>query len=446
VDVRLGGWTAFLWHSQSEVIVFAFVPRSRSIALMVGLCATLVACSDDPVAPPTTENPKTSVSVSYCAATAPVLVAFRDGDGDWERATPTGGERTTFGHEFTSERAAMVSVTPVFDGQFTVVRIAYAKPSELAAEGDTLSTQCISAAPKTFRGTLAGVDETQSAIVSVGPFGRTFVQPLLSLDFSIADVPDGPQDLLAIRNPRGESLTRLILRRDLDLPNGSVLPTLDFGSPEAFDVIMPSVTLENLRGEPAVTSTTLITRRASFALPLPPNANANITQSYVSLPADKLIDGDLEQLHASTGGPTFRTTDVFYREPSNRTVRLGDPMTAPTVMAVATEPSVRPRARFDTQPDYDQQTFIVYEQPARPTFVVVSMTAAYAARSGGYELEVPDLSSVPGFDPQWTLRPGLFTSWTASRLGGTVPVGRGIPPVDGATRRAASVQGTVTMP
>lgn len=422
------------------MLVFRF---RHPIASAVVLGATLVACSDDPVAPPTDPDPKTSVSVTYCAATAPTLVAFRDGDGNWERAPATGGDRKTFQHEFSSERAAMASVTPVLGGQFTVLRVLYAKPEELSTDGDTLSRECITEAPKSFRGTIAGVDETQAAIVSIGPFGRTSVQPRLGLDFSVEDVPEGPQDLLAIRTARGDAPTRLILRRNLDLPNGSTLPTLDFGSAEAFDVVAPTVTLQNLRGEPAVSLTTLITPRASFALPLPPNPNASATQSYVSLPIEKLVDGDLEQLHVSTGGPTFRSTDVFYRQPTDRTVRLPDPMTAPTISAVATEPALRPRARFDAQADYDQQTNIVYEQPARPTFVVVSMTAAYAARAGGYELDVPDLSTVPGFDPSWALRPGLFTAWTASRIGGTLPIGRAAAPKDGATRLTATVQGTI---
>jgi hypothetical protein len=340
----------------------------------------------------------------------------------------------------------MATVTSVFGDQFVVVRILYGKPEELAADGDTLSSLCITDAPKTFRGTLAGVDETQSAIVGIGPFARAFVQPLLGLDFSVEDVPNGPQDLLAIRTSRGQSPTRLILRRDLDLPNGSTLPTLDFGSAEAFDVVAPTVTIDNLRGEPAVSSTILMTRRATFALPLPPNPNATGTQSYVSLPGAKLVDGDIEQLHVSTGGPTFRSVDAYYRQPADRTVRLGDAMPTPTISAVASEPSLRLRARFSTQADYDQVTSIVYEQPDRPVFFALSMTAAYAARAGGYEIDIPDLTAVPGFDSGWTLRPNLFTSWNVSRTGGTLPIGREVRPTDGAIRRTVTVQGTVTLP
>ena len=421
--------------------------RALSVTTTVAICATVLsACSDDPVAPPTTSNPKTSVSVAYCPATAPMWVAFRDGDGTWVREAAVGASPQTFHHDFETDRAAMASVTSVFGDQFVVVRILYGKPDELAAEGDTLSPLCITEAPKSFRGTLAGVDETQGATVSFGPFGRTSVQPLLGLDFSVEDVPNGPQDLFAVRTARGQSPTRIILRRDLDLPNGSTLPTLDFGSDEAFDVVTPTVTIDNLRSEPAVSSTILMTRRATFALPLPPNPNATGTQSYVSLPGAKLVDGDIEQLHVSTGGPTFRSVDAYYRQPANRTVRLGDGMPTPTITVLAGEPSLRVRARFSTQADYDQLTSIVYEQPDRPVFVALSMTAAYASRTGGYELDVPDLTAVSGFDPGWTLRPNVFMSWNASRTGGTLPIGREVRPTDGAIRRAVTTQGTLTLP
>ena len=91
-------------------------------------------------------------------------------------------------------------------------------------------------------------------------------------------------------------------------------------------------------------------------------------------------------------------------------------------------------------------TLVVYEQPARPAFVVVSMTPAYAARIGGYDLDAPDLSTVPGFDAAWALRPGLTTSWTASRVGGTLPIGRNAVPVDGATRRTVWLQDVLKFP
>ena len=73
------------------------------------------------------------------------------------------------------------------------------------------------------------------------------------------------------------------------------------------------------------------------------------------------------------------------------------------------------------------------------------MTAAYAgANAAGYELIIPDLSQVAGFDPAWALRPAEELRWGASRIGGTI--GLGIAPVvsDGATQRTAFVGGTLT--
>jgi hypothetical protein len=98
------------------------------------LCAGLVACKDDPAAP--RPIPDRAVAVSYCAAIAPTWVAFRDGDGAWTRETPSvTGSTTTFRHSFTSNRAAIASLTPVLDGQFSVLRVLYGAPEELSSDG-----------------------------------------------------------------------------------------------------------------------------------------------------------------------------------------------------------------------------------------------------------------------------------------------------------------------
>jgi len=74
------------------------------------------------------------------------------------------------------------------------------------------------------------------------------------------------------------------------------------------------------------------------------------------------------------------------------------------------------------------------------------MTPAYAALSGGYDLDVPDLSAVTGFDASWGLRPGVSVTWNAIRFGGTLPIGRNAVPVDGTTRRTSTTQDKITLP
>jgi hypothetical protein len=64
------------------------------------------------------------------------------------------------------------------------------------------------------------------------------------------------------------------------------------------------------------------------------------------------------------------------------------------------------------------------------------MTAARAALDAtGYDLVVPDLSRVAGFDARWALRAGEPVSWTATRTGGTVAPGFNVVTTNGATTR-----------
>jgi hypothetical protein len=112
---------------------------------------------------------------------------------------------------------------------------------------------------------------------------------------------------------------------------------------------------------------------------------------------------------------------------------------------VSTAPALRPRASFGPQAEYDRPTSIVYEQDVSPALVVVSMTPAYAALTGGFNLIVPDLSRVAGFDPAWALIPGAQLLWSATRVGGTLGLGRDAVPVDGTVRRSAFRKDTITV-
>jgi hypothetical protein len=139
---------------------------------------------------------------------------------------------------------------------------------------------------------------------------------------------------------------------------------------------------------------------------------------------------------------------VYFRQSGDRTVRVGDRIERPTIGTIGstTDGTLRLRARFVPQSDYDKVTSVVYEQSARNTFVVVSMTSAYAVLSGGYTLDVPDLAGATGFDASRALQTGVRVDWTASRVGGTLPIGRGAVPVNGATRRTSGTQDTIASP
>lgn len=418
-------------------------PRSLTVVAAV-LCTGGLACNSDSAGP--RPVPDRAVAVSYCAAIAPTWVAFRDGDGAWTRETPSvTGSTTTFRHAFTSNRAAIASLTPVLDGQFSVLRVLYGAPEELSSDGDTTSSDCLTGAFKSLRGTVSGIATTEAAFIAVGPLARTGVVPREGLDFTIEGVPAGPQDLLAVRTAQAAP-PRLIVRRDLDLPNGSVVPTLDFASAEAFDMVTATLTIGNLGGDgnPVVDFSVLTTSHGEFFLPIAASGNGS-PQPYLALPADKLLAGDLERLHVSANGNSSRTADVYFRSPTDRTVTLGSQIAAPTVTVIASGATPCLRAHYAAQADYDKVSAIVYTQPTSTGFVAVSMTPTYAALVGGYDLDVPDLASVPGFEASWALRAGVI-DWTASRTGGTLPLAHDAKPVDGATRLTSLTQGTITLP
>ena len=192
----------------------------------------------DPIAPrPVVPQP--AVAVAYCAAAAPTWVAFRDGDGSWTRELPdAGSSRPTFSHVFTSDRAAIATLTPSFAGAFTVLRVLYGTPAELATEGDTTAADCAVGQGKTLHGNVTGLETTQSISVSVGrprgPGCSPYWDPISPSKACRADrricSPLATRD----RRPCGSSCDGTSICRTARL-----IPTLDFESAEAFDVVSP---------------------------------------------------------------------------------------------------------------------------------------------------------------------------------------------------------------
>ena len=419
------------------------------LVLPVALCSVLGACRDDTTAPRRTDDPH-AITVAFCAEEAPIWVAFQDGDGAWTRALPdvSGGATTRFTHPFSSNRGAIASVTPVLDGEFTLLRVFYGTPDELPTDGIAGSPDCVGASSKTLHGSVSGLDATDFAQVNVGQFIRSSVVPRFGTDFALEGVPAGPQDLLATRSRTeadGTTSIKFILRRAVDLPNDATIPALDFGSAEAFAAATPNVTIEN--GLPAFALTELHTSNGQFAIPFDGGQSpAAATRPYFAVPVSKLQPGDVQLLHVSSDGAD-RTVDIFYHTPVDQTVRFGATPIAPAVSFIGTGPALRLHAHFVPQDEYDRLTSIVYEQPASPAFASLSITPSYASRAGSSDIDVPDLLSLPGFDPAWALsRSRGIIVWTASRVGGTLPLGRNPVPFDGAVRRTNVIQQVMNVP
>src|SRR2546425_248482 len=313
------------------------------------LVAANSACSDGtlPSTPPP-PPPPISVAVAYCIQ--PAWVAFRDGGGAWTRAQPVlSGSNTTFRYEFSVGRGAIATLSRV-GGNMTVLSVLYGTPAELVTAGDTNARDCGPAPAKTLLGTVAQLDTNETAFVAASFNSRVRVG--VERSFELKGLASGPRDLLATRTTRtdgGDVITRFIVRRDVDLPDSSTLPVLDFASAEGFAPTVANVSIDGLGADGAVSGTRLLTSHDEITVSPLIGLTTAVTRPYVALPESQLLANDLQILSAGTTAATngsARTATLYFRTPTDRTLTLGAPLIPPTFSTVASAPALRLRAHF----------------------------------------------------------------------------------------------------
>ena len=168
---------------------------------------------------------------------------------------------------------------------------------------------------------------------------------------------------------------------------------------------------------------------------------------YFAIPEARLLPGDLQVLFASGHGASpnsVRSAARFFHAVQDFTIGLGADVVPPTFSTIATAPTLQLRARFVNQSEYGRQTSVSYQEDST-RLVSVSMTQDYALRVGGvYDLVIPELTGVAGFDRAWALSPTNSLRWSAARVGGTLGLGIDPAPFDGATQRGAFISDVLT--
>ena len=193
----------------------------------------------------------------------PVWFAAQSGSGPWTRITPTNNAFTfTIG-----ATGAYALVTK--DGTATETDVLYGSASEIAAIA--IANPCGTVPPtgtKALRGTLANVgfvDQGAAGKVIVG--GAQYTKPdNLTQTFTLANAPQGPRDLIAIRTQTGNPATaRMILRRGTNYSNNESIPLLDLGGAEAFIPKIGGVTISNFGTDHGMAEARLITTNGMTA-------------------------------------------------------------------------------------------------------------------------------------------------------------------------------------
>jgi hypothetical protein len=429
----------------------------------------------------------------FCTASeTPLWMAIQDGaTGTWTRVTPTG---TRFQFNITQARGGVAFVTGESSGSVATVggalatrlsamlqqemllrnrvtrttagayasaavdgfqlAIVYGTQQELNASG---TSRCLPGTGKTVTGTVAGLSQFQSALISLGPSSGSASSATPA--YTLTNVPDGALDLIASRlsidiTTFAFTVDKLIMRRAQTFANNAAIPVLDFGAAEAFDPVQPNMTINNLGTDVAFVATSFFTATGSgssgaslFATGLP----AAGPFKYYGVPSNRLINGDLHLAFAvamtsQTSADQFRYAGLYFKEPTDRAVTLGPALTAPTVSTAATAPYVRFRATGPIQTNYNKNISATFTQSNTTTYRTVSITATEGYLTGmtNYDFTVPDFTGVAGWDNNWGPKTGIETNWTIVGTGYT-GVGFGSStPLEGATFTAAARSGQIT--
>jgi hypothetical protein len=358
----------------------------------------------------------------FCETTGvPVWFAYRDGNGPWTRVNPDAQNIYRFQIDANGGGVAWVEVE---QGQPQTYVYHYTR-EEIVLVG---AGQCEGSGTfKTVNGSVLGLGPLESATISLGD-ASTSVGMGGTTNFTLEEVEEGPQDLVATRAEISETEfafvpNRFIIRRNLNPPDNSTLPPLDFTA-DGFAPASATATLSGLgANEVASLGWFFSTARGGLGS-YGTNILSGSTSTFYGIPTNQLATGDYHYLLAAAVDtilaeddipPPLRMVGTSFGQVQNRTFPLGPPMAQPTLSTVATTPYPRLRAEWAIQPEYDRFVFVSFSQPTVMTDgpgVFMGASSGFLFGAGTAVLEVPDFSPVSGWDNAWALQTGANTIWT----------------------------------
>lgn len=367
------------------------------------------------VAPPTTGT----ITWQFCenAVRHPQwLVAVKDGAGPWTRIVPNG---ITYSFSVTSPTAQLALVTSESSGFRTTVYQYTAQ--EIAARA---ASECLLFPPPSTRSATVsptGLGATDLTFASLGYWGSSANG---NASMTLLNLPAGPLDLLAVRgtiNAAPEFVAnRAIIRRGLNPASGASLAALDFNAAEAFTPTSATWTFGNTNGEAFSISQHFRTAggTAGIIFGVPGLDRTATTRTIIGIPTAQTVNGDLHQVTATvqtagTGTRATRQIITFARSIADRTLSFGPVLPAPVVTAVAGAPA-RLRAQGSLPAEYNSGIAFDMTQASIARYATLQATRGFLGGGATYDVQMPDLTGVLGWDSNFGLRVGSLTNWWVS--------------------------------
>jgi hypothetical protein len=384
-----------------------------------------------------------NVQWRFCTPSrVPKWFGVRSGtSGAWTVVAP--GANNTYAFPFPANgQVAYVQETSTLSFSVTVHHLTPQEALEAAAQ------ECVANVPtKTVNGTVTGVAEPRSAIITMG--GGSFAKvDAPQTAFTLTGVPDRPTDLIAFRGfgAIGEfgSYERVIIRRNLNPANGSTLAPLDFAGTEWIPGASRNSFWSGFGSDPFAVSTALITANGLAGVYHFSAPSLADQRSIPGFPESAREATDLFMVIGATDNEAAGRQLVTYaRDLLPGGLRTFGPLLTPPALTILGSAPVRLRMQAPWQPEYNALASVTYVQSGLITrSVTLSGSASYFSGSG-FTLEIPEFTGASGWNPAWMLQAGTITGLQVSATG-IVAGGSGLTPVDGLEVRSAQRRGTVT--
>lgn len=299
--------------------------------------------------------------------------------------------------------------------------VTYATAAELTSLG--LDQCAATASTKTISGTVAGIGAGEFGSLSLGNASEFFIGGVSSPTVSFEGVQNGVVDFVGSRSDATGVPNKVVLFRNLNIPDGGALPSvIDFNGAASSVPASATVTVNNALGDDLLISSGLSTANGQglgFASDFTPGPTT--TRTWYGLAASQMIAGDVHGINvfAFPSGSTTgdgRVLLQFVGAVANQTVTLGPNLTDPTVTSLGG--ATYPRFSFQgaLPAEYQQGVALsVSDDAGTGNVVSIFATGGYLAAAGGssaFDLAMPDVAALTGFPLASRLTAGANTLTT----------------------------------
>jgi hypothetical protein len=342
-----------------------------------------------------------NVVLDWTGCTVPTWIAAQNGTGAWQRIFPVGNQA---GFLVSLGRGGYAW------NEGNSVFVKYALQNDLTSKPIQMCPAAAIIGTKTITGIGVHTQGTESWSYLLG--GGSGVSTGTSPAFSILGVQDGTHDLVAF----GQTVSgfRGLIRRDLNLANGSALDPVELTSTEGFGLVPRNLTttIGLLAGESLSYNYNYLTTPACVENRIAAGAGSTV-QTLNTFPEDAQRAGDFHEYAIAAISPAgTRSVSVAFRTSANRTVAMPVTPTAANVFTQLNQNMMQLRASVTSIPiQYNGTISLSYRQGTQSN--TVSATTAYTGLTN-INLIMPEFLGMSGFDQAWVIPSGSLVLWRLS--------------------------------